>query len=141
MELPDFMSYSDKFSSGDFVDKIQRIAKRAGSKLVYGSLLLYYTVQSDKVSRKDKAIIIGALGYLISPLDVMPDAIPIVGLADDMAVLVYVLKKVWSLVSDEAREKAKNKMLQWFDEDEMKDVDTKYHIRKEQSFLTALYCL
>jgi uncharacterized membrane protein YkvA (DUF1232 family) len=118
------MSYSDKFSSGDFVDKIQRIAKRAGSKLVYGSLLLYYTVQSDKVSRKDKAIIIGALGYLISPLDVMPDAIPIVGLADDMAVLVYVLKKVWSLVSDEAREKAKNKMLQWFDEDEMKDVDT-----------------
>ncbi|MBR4602341.1 MAG: YkvA family protein [Prevotellaceae bacterium] len=124
MELPDFMSYSDKFSSGDFVDKIQRIAKRAGSKLVYGSLLLYYTVQSDKVSRKDKAIIIGALGYLISPLDVMPDAIPIVGLADDMAVLVYVLKKVWSLVSDEAREKAKNKMLQWFDEDEMKDVDT-----------------
>ena len=124
MELPDFMSYSDKFSSGNFVDKIQRIAKRAGSKLVYGSLLLYYTVQSDKVSRKDKAIIIGALGYLISPLDVMPDAIPIVGLADDMAVLVYVLKKVWSLVSDEAREKAKNKMLQWFDEDEMKDVDT-----------------
>ena len=124
MELPDFMSYSDKFSSGDFVDKIQRIAQRAGSKLVYGSLLLYYTVQSDKVSRKDKAIIIGALGYLISPLDVMPDAIPIVGLADDMAVLVYVLKKVWSLVSDEAREKAKNKMLQWFDEDEMKDVDT-----------------
>ena len=124
MELPDFMSYSDKFSSGDFVDKIQRIAKRAGSKLVYGSLLLYYTVQSDKVSRKDKAIIIGALGYLISPLDVMPDAIPIVGLADDMAVLVYVLKKVWSLVSDEAREKAKNKMLQWFDDDEMKDVDT-----------------
>lgn len=124
MELPDFMSYSDMFSSGDFVDKIQRIAKRAGSKLVYGSLLLYYTVQSDKVSRKDKAIIIGALGYLISPLDVMPDAIPIVGLADDMAVLVYVLKKVWSLVSDEAREKAKNKMLQWFDEDEMKDVDT-----------------
>ncbi len=124
MELPDFMSYSDKFSSGDFVDKIQRIAKRAGSKLVYGSLLLYYTVQSDKVSRKDKAIIIGALGYLISPLDVMPDAIPIVGLADDMAVLVYVLKKVWSLVSDEARQKAKNKMLQWFDEDEMKDVDT-----------------
>ena len=124
MELPDFMSYSDKFSSGDFVDKIQRIAKRAGSKLVYGSLLLYYTMQSDKVSRKDKAIIIGALGYLISPLDVMPDAIPIVGLADDMAVLVYVLKKVWSLVSDEAREKAKNKMLQWFDEDEMKDVDT-----------------
>ncbi|MGP1465004.1 YkvA family protein [Prevotella koreensis] len=123
MELPDFMSYSDKFSNRDFLDKVQRIAKRAGSKLVYGSLLLYYTIQSDKVSRTDKAIIIGALGYLISPLDVMPDAIPIVGLADDMAVLVYVLKKVWSLISDEARVNAKNKMKLWFDEDEMQDVD------------------
>ncbi|RUL58667.1 YkvA family protein [Prevotella koreensis] len=123
MELPDFMSYSDKFSNGDFLDKVQRIAKRAGSKLVYGSLLLYYTIQSDKVSRTDKAIIIGALGYLISPLDMMPDAIPIVGLADDMAVLVYVLKKVWSLISDEARVNAKNKMKLWFDEDEMQDVD------------------
>lgn len=123
MELPDFMSYSDKFSNRDFLDKVQRIAKRAGSKLVYGSLLLYYTIQSDKVSRTDKAIIIGALGYLISPLDMMPDAIPIVGLADDMAVLVYVLKKVWSLISDEARVNAKNKMKLWFDEDEMQDVD------------------
>ena len=75
------------------------------------------------MSRTDKAIIIGALGYLISPLDVMPDAIPIVGLADDMAVLVYVLKKVWSLISDEARVNAKNKMKLWFDEDEMQDVD------------------
>ena len=102
---------------------MQRIAKRAGSKLVYGSLLLYYTIQSDKVSRKDKAIIIGALGYLISPLDVIPDAIPIAGLADDMAVLVYVLKKMWSIISDDVREKAKNKMRQWFDDDEMEDVD------------------
>ncbi len=123
MELPDFMSYSDKFSNGEFIDKVQRIAKRAGSKLVYGSLLLYYTIQSDKVSRKDKAIIIGALGYLISPLDVIPDAIPIAGLADDMAVLVYVLKKMWSIISDDVREKAKNKMRQWFDDDEMEDVD------------------
>ncbi|RRC97481.1 YkvA family protein [Prevotella sp. OH937_COT-195] len=131
MELPDFMSYSDKFSNGDFIEKVQRIAKRAGSKLVYGSLLLYYTIQSDKVSRTDKAIIIGALGYLISPLDVMPDAIPIVGLADDMAVLVYVLKKVWSLISDEAREKAKEKMSQWFDEDEMEDVDNLLNDREQ----------
>lgn len=93
--LPDFMSYKDKFTNGKFVEKISRIAKRAGVKLVYAALILYYTLESDKVSRKDKAVIIGALGYLISPLDVIPDAIPIAGLSDDLAVLIYVLHKVW----------------------------------------------
>ena len=82
MELPDFMSYAGKFSAGDFTEKISRIAKRAGAKLVYAALILFYTLQSDKVSAKDKAIIIGALGYMISPLDVVPDAVPIVGLTE-----------------------------------------------------------
>lgn len=121
MDLPDFMSYSNKFTNGEFIEKISRIAKRAGAKLVYAALILYYTLQSDV---KDKAIIIGALGYLISPLDVIPDAIPIVGLGDDLAVLIYVLNKVWGDVSDEIKSKAKDKLDKWFDEDEIKEIDT-----------------
>ncbi|MBR7048772.1 MAG: DUF1232 domain-containing protein [Prevotella sp.] len=123
MSLPDFMQYKDKFSNTEFVNKISRIAKRAGSKLVYAAMILYYTLQNNTVSLKDKAIIIGALGYLISPLDLVPDAIPIAGLGDDMAVLIFVLHKVWGSVSDEVREKAKAKLSQWFDEDELKAAD------------------
>lgn len=123
MELPDFMSYAGKFSAGDFTEKISRIAKRAGAKLVYAALILFYTLQSDKVSAKDKAIIIGALGYMISPLDVVPDAVPIVGLTDDMAVLLYVLKKIWVDEEPEIKEKAKEKLAKWFDEDEIKEID------------------
>ena len=52
IELPDFMSYKDKFSNSKFVEKIQRVAKRAGAKLVYVALILFYTLQSDKVSLK-----------------------------------------------------------------------------------------
>lgn len=121
MELPDFMSYSNKFTSGEFLEKISKIAKRAGAKLVYVSLILYYTLQSDKVSIKDKSIIVGALGYLISPLDVVPDAIPIIGLGDDLAVLLYVLNKVGN-VSEEIKEKAKAKLVKWFDDDEMEEI-------------------
>ncbi len=123
MELPDFMKYSDRFTKSDFVEKISRIAKRAGAKLVYVALILYYTLQSDKVSVKDKAIIIGALGYLISPLDVIPDAIPIAGLGDDLAVLVYVLQKVWVDVNEDVKMKAKEKLKKWFDEDEMDEIN------------------
>jgi len=122
MELPDFMSYANKFSQAEFTEKIARIAKRAGAKLVYAALILYYTLQSDKVSKTDKAIIIGALGYMISPLDVIPDAIPIAGLTDDLAVLLYVLKKVWTGIDPEIVAQAKEKLSRWFDEDEIAEM-------------------
>ena len=122
MELPDFMNYGGKFSKRDFAEKISRIAKRAGAKLVYAALILYYTLQSDKVSKKDKAIIIGALGYMISPLDAIPDAIPIAGLTDDLAVLLYVLKKVWTDIDPEIQEKAKKRLSRWFDDDEIDEI-------------------
>ena len=122
MELPDFMSYANKFSQSEFVEKISRIAKRAGSKLVYAALILYYTLQSDRVSKTDKAIIIGALGYMISPLDVIPDAIPIAGLTDDFAVLMYVLKKVWTDIDPTIIEQAKEKLSKWFDEEEINEI-------------------
>ena len=122
MELPDFMSYANKFSQSEFVEKISRIAKRAGAKLVYAALILYYTLQSDHVSKTDKAIIIGALGYMISPLDVIPDAIPIAGLTDDLAVLLYVLKKVWTDIDPAIVEQAKSKLSKWFDEEEIDEI-------------------
>ena len=123
MELPDFMNYANKFSQTDFTEKIARIAKRAGSKLVYADLILYYTLQSDKVSAANKAMIIGALGYLISPLDVVPDAIPIAGLADDLGVLIFVLKKVWTDIDPSIQERSKEKLSKWFDEDEIAEID------------------
>jgi len=123
MELPDFMPYANRFSANDFVEKISKVAKRAGSKLVYAALILYYTLQSDSVSMKDKAIIVGALGYLISPLDVIPDAIPIAGLSDDLAVLIYVLKRVWTDVEPDVKLKARERLSKWFDEDEIGEID------------------
>ncbi|WP_314662822.1 YkvA family protein [Prevotella aurantiaca] len=131
MEITDLNKYKEKFTKNDFIEKIQRIAKRAGAKLVYAALILYYSIDSDKVSFKEKAIIIGALGYLITPLDIMPDAIPLAGLSDDLGVLIYVLRKVWDYVDDEAKQKAKDKLSQWFDKDEMKATENLFVDRIE----------
>lgn len=123
MELADLQQYKQLFSTDKFVEKISHIAKRAGAKLVYAALILFYTLSSDRVSLKEKALIIGALGYLISPLDAVPDAIPIAGLTDDLGVLIFVLQKVWGDVDDEVKQKAKSKLSTWFDVDEMKAAD------------------
>lgn len=130
MELPNFMDYANRFSANDFVDKIARIAKRAGAKLVYAALVLYYTLQSDKVSKADKALIIGALGYMISPVDIIPDAIPIAGLTDDLAVLIYVLRKVWVNVGPEIKDKAMERLKKWFDDDEITEVNELFTVDK-----------
>ena len=74
------------------------------------------------MSAANKAMIIGALGYMISPLDVIPDAIPIAGLTDDLAVLLFVLKKVWTDVDPDIQQKAKERLSKWFDEDEIDEI-------------------
>ena len=78
------------------------------------ALLLYYVLISRDVSVKDKGLIIGALGYLILPLDLIPDFIPVAGFADDAAALAAVLKMVASNVTPEIEARAKAKANELF---------------------------
>ena len=71
-------------------------------------------MQSDKVSAKEKTMIIGALGYFILPIDLIPDLIPVVGYTDDLAVLVAAIKLL-ACVDDEVKRQAKEKLAEWFD--------------------------
>lgn len=47
-----------------------------------------------KLSKSTLAIIIGALLYVISPIDLVPDVIPVLGLIDDVAILVAATKAI-----------------------------------------------
>ena len=48
-------------------------------------------LRDPKAAWKSKAIAIGALAYLISPFDAIPDIIPVAGLLDDAAVILAVV--------------------------------------------------
>jgi uncharacterized membrane protein YkvA (DUF1232 family) len=50
-----------------------------------------------------KALLVGALAYLILPIDLIPDALPIVGQADDLTVLLLVLDLVIANAPPEVR--------------------------------------
>ena len=112
----DTKEYEQHYNESSFWNKILSMAKKAGLKLIYLALLLYYTLESRNVSKTDKAIIIGALGYFILPLDIIPDYIPIIGYTDDMTILVYAYNRVKSNINDHIREKAKNKLNSIFGE-------------------------
>jgi uncharacterized membrane protein YkvA (DUF1232 family) len=108
------------FSDEKLLGKLKRFAKKAGSSVVYAVLLLYYTLQKPEVPKKAKAVIIGALGYFILPVDMIPDAIFGLGFTDDLGALGIALFQVAMYIDEDIKHKAKDKLQDWFG----KNVDT-----------------
>ena len=98
------------YSDEKFWGKMMKYGKQAGKTTVYYSLLLFYAAKSPKVPKSSKMIIVGALSYLIFPLDLIPDFIPVVGLVDDASVIAAAVFKVISHIDDDIKNKAKIKM-------------------------------
>lgn len=73
-------------------------------------LFLWEKAKSPEVPLRLKLTIIGALLYLILPLDVIPDALPGIGLIDDASVILLVFKEVSRYVVPKIIEKATNKI-------------------------------
>ncbi len=116
---------SEKFK-GDFDEdrlfkKIAKFAKEAGVKLVFIALLLFYALKSKNMPITAKATVMGALGYFILPMDIIPDFIPVAGYSDDLAALLAVLKTVSMYVDEPVKIEAKSVITRWFDvsEDEL----------------------
>ncbi|WP_081657937.1 YkvA family protein [Sporosarcina ureae] len=116
--------YSSHFSEEKFWDKILKFGKQAGVKLTYGALLLFYTFKKPTVPKKVKSTILGALGYFILPVDLIPDFTPIVGYSDDLAIVVGALLVVATYIDAETKQLAKNKVTDWFGENAIKDTDS-----------------
>jgi uncharacterized membrane protein YkvA (DUF1232 family) len=57
---------------------------------------------------------IGALGYFIFPLDVIPDMIPAIGYTDDLAILASVMSLSALNIPPEAKQRANEKVREWF---------------------------
>ena len=75
----DLVKYQNEYSDEKFWDKAKKFAVKLGGNATYYALVLYYVLQSPDVTVSNKALILGALGYFILPLDLIPDVIPALG--------------------------------------------------------------
>ena len=106
-EVHEVQKYGAYYSDNRFWKKVERVAKKVGATVLLPVFTLYYMLQDDKVSLQHKAYIVGALGYFILPIDLIPDGIlPVIGFTDDIAVMTLVLKLVKDSITLEIKARA-----------------------------------
>lgn len=105
--------FEKAYSERNFWDKLASSAKKMGKGAVANALKLFYAIYLKKADPRQVATIVGALGYLISPADVVPDLLP-GGLTDDAAILTAVVGLLACCSDPEVDAAAKAKVEEWF---------------------------
>lgn len=106
--------YGEHYSPQELFFKLARVAKNAGVKIVYCVLILYYALMYGDLTVKEKSVIIGALGYFILPIDLIPDLLPL-GYTDDLSLIIFVVTKMKKSFTEDIRKMAVDRLKKYFD--------------------------
>lgn len=75
---------------------------------------LYLASKDPRTPWRAKALILFTIGYFLSPIDLIPDFIPVLGYVDDIVIIpilaAIAVKMIPKEVMDECREKAKGEL-------------------------------
>ena len=93
--------YERHYDEDSFWKKVRHIASQVGAKVLFPALQLYFLLQAKEVPMKAKTLIIGALGYLVLPTDLVPDFIPVIGYLDDIVILSALISLAVGMIPDE----------------------------------------
>lgn len=97
--------------------------KKAGKEIVLYAMIIYTMLRDSNIPVKVKVVLTAALGYLILPADLVSDMLPIIGFADDIAFLTYVISSASEYITPEIKEKAKDKLGKWYNAEDAEIID------------------
>jgi uncharacterized membrane protein YkvA (DUF1232 family) len=109
-QLPIPLSAPRWYSAPRLWRTLSRAAVSAGRKTLLTALTLFYCLQDRDTQTWAKGVIVGALGYLVLPADLIPDIIPGAGYGDDWGALVAALATVAAYIKDEHKSKASSQV-------------------------------
>ena len=81
---------------GEVAEVIPRLPKYAK--------LTWLLLKDPRLSTKQRAALMAAAGYCISPIDAIPGFIPVIGQLDDLAVILYTIRWVLGSLPPEQAE-------------------------------------
>lgn len=109
--LPGAVRY---YSPPRFWAKLARVAIAAGREVVEKSLWLYFAAERPETPKWAKAAVYAALGYLILPLDAVPDLAPVAGYSDDLGVLAFAVATIARYIDADVKARAARVLGRWF---------------------------
>ena len=96
-------------------DKLKTYALKAGRVATKPILTFYYVMQDSETTTLDKALIYGAIAYIVIPADLLPrKVLGLLGILDDAAVIAYVYKKISNKITAEITNLVENTLDHWF---------------------------
>lgn len=87
------------------LDKLKLTAKKLKTKI----LILYFAYQNPKLKLIPRILIVITIGYALSPVDLIPDFIPLLGLLDDLIILPILIALSIKLIPDDIMAESKRK--------------------------------
>lgn len=87
--------------SGGASAQMRKLASDAVYLLPNLIKLLGRLVRDPRVPRRSKVVIGAALAYLVSPVDLIPEFIPVVGFADDVLLVSYALNHLITVAGED----------------------------------------
>ena len=112
--MTDHSNYPNQVPDNDFWTKVGGRFQTMGRGVLYNALVLFYVMKDPATPLWAKAIIAGALAYLINPVDAIPDVVPFAGYTDDAGVLVTAMGSLMPWVTDHHRNQADAILRSWF---------------------------
>lgn len=113
----ELQKYEQHYNESSFLDKVTKYGKLTGINALYKAVQLWFVMQKPDVPATTKAVIMGALGYLIAPLDFLPDLMPVLGYTDDFVAITFALIKVQGYIDEEVERKSKHLLAKIFGEE------------------------
>jgi uncharacterized membrane protein YkvA (DUF1232 family) len=108
---PDFAALNRRMAEDerDLRQKLWRKLKREVATVPFleDVLTAYYCAFDRNTPVHVKVVLVGAIVYFVVPDDLVPDYLPVIGLADDAAVLGMAIKMMSSHIKPEHREAAR----------------------------------
>lgn len=113
--LRKFESIDWRKSINELIDKLRPWALKAGRIATRPLLQFYYVMMDKNTSTLDRALIYGAIIYIVVPLDVLPRAMyKFLGILDDGIVMLYVYKAIKDKITPQINAKVEDTLNEWF---------------------------